>query len=457
MNLSFKNRIAFYYLFATAVIVSIVFVIIYIIVQTTMYRNLDYDLSFEANKHTTEIFIEGDSIKFAHKAEWEEREHREVRVNPVFIQIINKDGEFMDKSPNLKEDQLPFRQDQSLGDHFNAFIGGQAIRQVQMPIIQGGVTEGYILAAMSLESSKMVIANLRNVLLILYPLVLVALFLITRYLAGRSILPIKRITETADRITRKNLNERIELPRNKDELFVLTSSINELLLRIQHAVERERQFTSDASHELRTPLSVLRGTLEVLIRKLRSPEEYQEKIRSSLREIDRMTVTIDQLLLLARFDGLSHPKDIRPVQLVSLVDDVLQRNKAAIEEKQLEVSISDPHQAEVQSDPYCVDLILENIISNAVKYSPPCSAIQVRFVRQEQRVVCQIIDKGIGIRQEDIVHLTNPFFRSDALNHKQIQGNGLGLSIVKKACDFIQAELSIESQLQRGTTVSVIL
>ena len=75
----------------------------------------------------------------------------------------------------LKEDQLPFRQDQSLGDHFNAFIGGQAIRQVQMPIIQGGVTEGYILAAMSLESSKMVIANLRNVLLILYPLVLVAL------------------------------------------------------------------------------------------------------------------------------------------------------------------------------------------------------------------------------------------------------------------------------------------
>ena len=124
MNLSYKNRIAFYYLFATAVIVSIVFVIIYIIVQTTMYRNLDRDLSFEANKHTTEIFIQGDSIKFAHKAEWEEREHREVRVNPVFIQIINKDGQFMDKSPNLKEERLPFRKDQSLGDHFNAFIGG---------------------------------------------------------------------------------------------------------------------------------------------------------------------------------------------------------------------------------------------------------------------------------------------------------------------------------------------
>ncbi|MEQ9439633.1 MAG: HAMP domain-containing sensor histidine kinase [Cyclobacteriaceae bacterium] len=456
MNLSYKNRIAFYYLFATAVIVSIVFVIIYIIVQTTMYRNLDRDLSFEANKHTTEIFIQGDSIKFAHKAEWEEREHREVRVNPVFIQIINKDGQFMDKSPNLKEERLPFRKDQSLGDHFNAFIGGQSIRQVQMPIIQDGKTEGYILAAMSLEASKMVIANLRNVLLILYPLVLVALFLITRYLAGRSILPIKRVTETTNRITRNNLNERIALPKNKDELFVLTSSINELLLRIQHAMERERQFTSDASHELRTPLSVLRGTLEVLLRKPRTEAEYQEKIRCSLQEIDRMTVTIDQLLLLARFDSLSYPKT-QAVQLVSLVDDVLQRNKKAIEEKELQVNISDPYQAAIESDPYCVDIILDNIITNAVKYSPAKSGILVRFDKRGQRVICQISDEGIGIKQEDLVHLTTPFFRSDALNHKQIAGNGLGLSIVKKACEFIQAELAIESELQRGTTVSVTL
>src|SRR5512139_762628 len=98
-------------------------------------------------------------------------------------------------------------------------------------------------------------------------------------------------------------DERIELPANKDEIYTLTSTINQLLDRLEDAVLREKQFTSDASHELRTPLAAIKGTLEVLIRKPREVEQYESKISYCIIEVDRMSTIIDQLLMLARYDG----------------------------------------------------------------------------------------------------------------------------------------------------------
>ena len=279
MSLSFRNRIALYFMVAKGIIMAVTFMVVYFVVQETVYQNLDNDLSFEAEKHTGEIRIVGDSIKIKNKKEWEEKEHREVQVNPVFIQILDKDGNFMDKSPNLKENVLAFNPQQNYGGHFNQTLNNRAIRQVQLPIEENGRIKGYILAAMSLESSKMVLFNLKNVLLFSYLVLLAGLYFISRYIAGRSIIPVKTITQTTNRITKNNLNERVILPKNKDELYDLSFGINELLQRIENAMERERQFTSDASHELRTPLSAVRGTLEVLIRKPREQKEYEDKIK----------------------------------------------------------------------------------------------------------------------------------------------------------------------------------
>ena len=107
------------------------------------------------------------------------------------------------------------------------------------------------------------------------------------FFAGRSIKPVTNIIKTSSQITKDNLTTRIELPNNKDELFTLSKTINDLLERMEEAVEREKQFTSDASHELRTPLAVIKGTLEVLVRKPREKQEYEEKLVSvSTKSID---------------------------------------------------------------------------------------------------------------------------------------------------------------------------
>ena len=175
MNLSFKNRVALYYMAATAIVMAIVFLIIYLIVRTTVFYSVDRNLSFEAQKHTQEIWIRGDSILFMHKGEWEEREHNEVHVHPVFIQVVDTLGRVMDKSPNLKEARLQFATGKRYNEQFNAVLHGREIRQVQIPIEERGQIQGYILAAMSMEDAIMVVRRLRQVLWILFPGVLLGL------------------------------------------------------------------------------------------------------------------------------------------------------------------------------------------------------------------------------------------------------------------------------------------
>jgi signal transduction histidine kinase len=454
MNLSFKNRIAFHYMIATAIITAIAFSASYFLVKQTVLNNLDKDLSYEAHKHTHEIVFFQDTIAFKNKAEWEEKEHSEVQVNPVFIQLMNAQGEVMDKSPNLKDAKLPFNKDKMNGQ-FDALLKDRSIRQLQLPLKNKGETKGYILAAMSSEAAHSVILKLRYALLLSYLIILFGLYFFSRYLAGRNIQPVQNVTKTIEQITQSNLKERVELPQHKDEIYTLSSSFNDLLDRIQNALEREKQFTSDASHELRTPLSSLRGTLEILIRQARSQEEYEEKIRFSLQEIDRMSLSLEQLLLLARLDTKDRTKSEKQIPLSSLIHESLQHFDKVIKEKELKMELQFDPENKLQVPYYYSQLIIENVLSNAVKYSNRAGKISITGGLENGQIVCSVVDHGIGIKAEDLDRIYDNFFRSDALNHKHISGNGLGLSIVKKCAEAIQAKVEISSELNQGTSVQI--
>ncbi|TRZ43621.1 sensor histidine kinase [Robertkochia solimangrovi] len=455
MKFRFKTRIALYYLMATTVVVATVFFLIFFIVKKTVYDSLDQDLSLESNIHLAEI--DPNSLKFENKEEWEEREHREVQVNPVFVQVIDQYGHTTDKSPNLKESLLSFDSKEPDNGHFNTFLNETLIRQTQLPIQFQGKTKGYILTAMSFESSRMVIIKLRNILLLTYPMVVFGLFFISRFLAGRSIEPIREITDTTRRIHRNNLSERVTLPANEDELYELSASINELLQRIEDSLNRERQFTSDASHELRTPLASLRGTLEVLVRKGRSQEEYEKKINYSLKEVDRMCETIDKLLFLARYDHREQRLEMASV--IQLLDETISRNAPMIADKKLKIQMkTDPQNLTelIEVPRYYASMILDNILSNAIKYSHAGSAIQIDVHQKKEKLLCRITDTGIGIAQQDLKNLFNAFYRSEALDHKDITGTGLGLSIAKKAADAIDASIKVASEKGSGTTFEIL-
>ncbi|MDN3689788.1 sensor histidine kinase [Cyclobacterium jeungdonense] len=454
MSLSFQNRIAFHYLVATAIIMAVAFGTIFLIVKGTVIQNLDNDLSYEAEKHLNEIEFAEDSIQFINKEEWQEREHTETQVNPVFIQLNNKQGLVMDRSPNLKQDFLIFK-GATDGGHYNAELTDKPIRQVQLPIQDNDEIRGYIIAAISSESAFSVITRLRNVLLASYFVILIGLYYVSRFLAGRSMSPIQEMTRTITHITQNNLNERVTLPKNQDEIFFLSSSFNDLLKRIEKAIEKEKQFTSDASHELRTPLATLRGTLEVLIRKPRSQQEYEEKILYSLEEIDRMTATLEQLLMLARLETSAGSKKDSFIPISTLLEESIARFKNLIKEKKLKINLRINQSEKALLPHFYSNIIVDNILNNAIKYSKNGGTISIGVDIVGGRIICNVKDEGIGIKEEDLNNIYDSFYRSDALNHRQIPGNGLGLAIAKKCANAIQAELNVSSTFGQGTNVMI--
>jgi signal transduction histidine kinase len=322
-------------------------------------------------------------------------------------------------------------------------------------LYQGTKVIGYLIVAMSLEDSVMVLNNLFTVMLIAYPLILLVLFLIARFFAGRSIKPISSIIDTANFITKDNLKSRIPLPQNKDELHLLSNTINNLLDRIENAVVREKQFASDASHELRTPLAVIKGTLEVLIRKERKPEEYKEKIEFCVSEVNRLNHLVDELLLLARFENQRQNIKLEKVNLNSLITDVISRNAQAIKEQKMNCKTEFSEEIYVQTDTYLFSIIVTNLLTNAIKYSNKGSNIVVKLYHSDGKAQCDIIDFGIGIPKEDINMIFNQFYRSNSTIHPEIKGTGLGLSIVKRLCDLLEIDVKLESEENVGTKATI--
>jgi signal transduction histidine kinase len=456
-QLSFKNRIASNYIVTTALLIFVVFFIIYSIVKFSVYRDVNSDIKSEVEKHLTEIVIVGDSFHLIQKEEWKEREHNTLDVNPVFIQFVDKNNNVIEKSPNLKKSTLTFNEENAENKLFDTKLANNAIRQIQVPIYQKTKIIGYILIAMSLEDATMVLNNLSEVLIIAYPIILIVLFFIARFFAGRSIKPISSIIATSNIITKDNLTSRILLPQNRDELFVLSQTINNLLDRIETAVEREKQFTSDASHELRTPLTVIKGTLEVLIRKPRNHAEYEEKINFCVTEVNRLNHLVDQLLLLARFENQKQTLKIENVYLNALFLDTIARNSTVIKSKNITISTEFLQEYYLETDSYLFSIIINNLISNALKYSNQNGNLEVIIKAIGSKIECHITDSGIGIPPEDLEKIFNQFYRSKSSKHPEIKGTGLGLSIVKRLCSLLSIDIAVSSEENNGTTVILSL
>ncbi len=450
MNTSYKERIARRLTWVTALIFSLVFLLIYLVANFTVVRNIDRELQLEVDKHKGEIFLVDGKIRFLYLNEWKQMEHTQLQLNPIFIEIVDLEGNSMDRSPNLGENHLTFSPEKARSEEaWTQKIGSREVRQRQIPLLNAGKQEGYLLLAKSFEDSRELLDNLRNVLLLIYPLILVSLYLSMRYLAGKSIEPLEKISLKTNQITQQNLNERVPETGTNDEIGQLTRAINSLLGRLEQAMQREKQFTSDASHELRTPLAVLRGTLEVLIRKPRSAEEYETKVKTALVSIDRMSAMLDQLLALARVEnGKNLVKE--ELELITFLEELADKiTEEQAHQIQFQSLVGVP--IYVATHEKSLEMILQNLLENAVKYSKNGGEVFLR-VGKEKEAFIEVVDTGTGISSEYLEQIFDPFFRvQEALDHG-IPGTGLGLAIVKKLAQEASIRLSVSSEKGKGST-----
>jgi signal transduction histidine kinase len=440
----------------TALFTVILFFVIYNIVHNTVYNHLDEDLEAELSEISKSIVVLDDEFVFTNSYELSEQEHKQIEVNPTFVQIVDSLGNNIRRTSNLVEDNLIFHHEQKEKKFYNVKVAGSSVRQIQAPILsEKGKIKAFLIIAIPLEESALVLSNLKFVLFISYPIVLILLFSISRMIAGKIISPVNNIITTAEKITKENMNERISTPPRKDELYNLTITINSLLDRLEDTILRERQFTADASHELRTPISIIKGTLEVLIRKERNPEQYQEKIKYVISEVDRMANLVEQLLSLARFESGSIEPMIGPLDLRSLVNNILDRFNKIVEEKNIVFENDFSESSIVEADSAMTEIIIENIISNAIKYSDSHGTIKINLFSENNKRVFSITNYGKIILPQHQNNIFNRFYRVDQSRTSQIEGKGLGLAIVKRLVDLQGFSISVDSSTLNGTTFKI--
>ena len=331
-------------------------------------------------------------------------------------------------------------------------------RSLWVPVKPKGEPPAVIQIAVPMTDLQESLEHLRLLLFVTIPLALfitaLAAYVITR-LAFR---PMLGMVETSNRITAKNLHERLTLPAANDEVRLLGETLNRMIGRIDAAFNSQRQFVADASHEIRTPLTVICSELEYAAQRVTDPS-VKESIQTSLSEIDRLTKLSDDLLLLAKLDADQLQLDRRPVRLDELLTECVQRVSGIAEKKNIRLRITIGDIAETRADRDKMKSIILNLLDNAVKYSPSGTVVVASLALkpgEKGRVLLAVTDEGPGIPEEALPHIFKRFYRIDP-SRTGGEGSGLGLAIVERLVELHGGTVSVRSTEGKGSEFTVEL
>lgn len=303
---------------------------------------------------------------------------------------------------------------------------------------------------------------------------LVLAALVGAYLARRALQPISTITQTASSISRTgDLGRRLSIPEKASEVGQLASTFNEMLDRIQRLFKTQERLVADVSHELRTPITTVQGNIELLRRVADAKpstdpaqaELVSEMLRDILQEVEdetaRMGHMISDLLLLAQADSGELKLQQEMVEMDTLLLDIYRQTKRIAQrskgEDALDIRLGGEDQALVYGDRERLRQSLLNLAENAVKYTPSGGTITLSLVNENGWVRVEVQDTGIGIDQADQAHIFERFYRTDKARSRELGGSGLGLSIVQWIAHAHGGYVSVESQLQKGSTFTLWL
>ena len=307
-------------------------------------------------------------------------------------------------------------------------------------------------AAISSDYALQSLNTLKLLLVILTPIYLALSVAGAYILAWRAICPISKITKAAEAISAGDLSKRITGITTKDEVQELADTFNTMLNRLQESFERERQFTSDASHELRTPVAVISACAEDLKGSVKD-DESRQSLEAIQKESVRMNKIISQLLLLTRgYEGRYHVEK-ETLELHELVGSVMDELSEIADNSQIQLFNKVPEDSSIYGDQSLMTQLLINLIGNSIKYGVQGGKVTVRASNSEETCTFTISDNGMGMKEDEMDHIFERFYRADKARDRS--GSGLGLSIVKWIVELHNGKISVNSEYGKGTQVTV--
>ena len=288
------------------------------------------------------------------------------------------------------------------------------------------------------------------------PLV-VSLLVAGGYLVTRHWLkPLELMVRQAEGITAGNLSQRLPVTNVDDELGRLGTAFNRTLGRLEDSFLTLDRFVADASHELRTPLTTLRSVGEVGLRRSRTVDEYREIIGSMLEEAQRLNQLVERLLELASADGgakIVHHERLRLDQFVtSCVNEI-----GILAEYKNQQIVINAAPCTVQTDPVLLRQALQNLIDNAMKYSPMGATIRIEVAARGGECHVEVTDEGPGIPPAHLVKLADRFYRIEDSRVRGRGGFGLGLAITKAYMRVLGGRMECVPARPKGSCFSLVL
>jgi len=384
-----------------------------------------------------------------------------VRLDRL-VQISDTDGRVLARSANLGAARLPTRAPlltrlaagETVVETLTDF-GEEPVRLVSVPVEARGARY-LVQVAGSVEDADRAIRSARVLFVVMALALLAAVGTAAAVLTKRAFRPIDAVVDEAHRIGEIDLRRRLPHPGTTDEIGRLVSTLNDMLERIERSFESQRRFTADASHELRSPLSRLRAELEVMLRRPRERAEYEETLRSCLDEAERLSQLTDELLLLARLDSGEARLATDTVALHTVAEVAIRRmERASGGQPRIAIAPSPPVVARVGREP--VALVVQNLLENALKFSPPDSPVTISLGAEGDEVLLSVSDRGPGISPDELPRVFERFYRGKRARAEAVPGVGLGLALSRAVVEAHGGRITVQSQPGGGTTFTVRL
>jgi two-component system heavy metal sensor histidine kinase CusS len=280
---------------------------------------------------------------------------------------------------------------------------------------------------------------------------ILASILIAIPVTRRGLRPLEEMKRSLERIGPTHLNERVASANWPRELQPMAFAFDEMLKRLDDSFTRLSQFSADLAHELRTPIANMLGEAQVALSRDRSCAEYRETIESTIGECERLSGIVDNLLFVARADAAREPVERKQFDARAAVEKIAAFYETIAEDRHVAINCSG--QGQISADPALFERAVGNLVDNALRFTPENGSIQIALSEHAKDFEVAVSDNGSGIAPEHLPRVFDRFYRAES--SRGSDGAGLGLALVKSIVDLHGGTARIQSEMGRGTIVSL--
>lgn len=377
-------------------------------------------------------------------------QHTILSPRRQYIQILDRNGDLLYRSPSLGKQKLEYTEI-PYGWVNIVTIRDEQGRDLRLAITQNDYVK--IFVAYPLEELNEALDGIFMIFRILAPIALLISVIGGWFLAHTSLKPVDTITRTAQKISAQNLNQRLPSAGIDDELGRLTATFNDMIGRLQESFAQIQRFSADASHELRTPLTIMRGEIEVALRRKRIPAPTRDLLTSIHDELIRLSSIVESLMTLIKSESGRLSFQFDDVPLDALMRELAEDALVLAAPKKIKVEVGVLEHLTVRGDSARLRQLLLNLLENAVKYTPEHGTVMLALTTAGTSAAIRIGDTGIGIPKKDLPKIFERFYRVQADG----SGSGLGLAIAKWIAEAHHGTIEVKSREKKGSTFIVLL